>query len=65
MKQKELQELKNKPIIELEQDLNLARERLSKLKFDLTAGKVKNIREIKETKKKIARILTIIKKAVH
>ena len=62
MKKKELAELKIKPEIELEKDLKSLRERLGKLKSDLEAGKVKNIREIKETKKGIARILTLMNK---
>ena len=60
MKKRQFQELKNKPLAELEKDLGTYRERLSKLNFDLAAGKVKNIREIKETKKIVARILTLI-----
>ena len=60
MKQKQIQELKNKPTAELAKDLLSLRERLGRLKFDLAAGKVKNIREIKEIKKQIARILTTI-----
>lgn len=62
MKSRELQELKNKPRAELEKDLKSFRERLSQLKFDLAAGKVKNIREIKATKKTIAVILTLMNK---
>jgi len=60
MKKKEIQQLKTKPLSELQKDLAEYREKLRKLKFDLAQGKVKNIREIKETKKMIARILTII-----
>lgn len=62
MKKKELQEYKNKPFTELKKDFVSYREQLVKLKFDLAAGKVKNIREIKNIKKSIAQILTIIKK---
>lgn len=60
MKTKELQSFKNKPAAELKKELGGYREKLRKLKFDLSAGKVKNIREIKETKKTIARILTFM-----
>ena len=60
MKKNETQQLKNKPLPELQKDLADYREKLRKLKFDLAAGKVKNIREIKMIKKAIARILTII-----
>ncbi|OQX00933.1 50S ribosomal protein L29 [Candidatus Parcubacteria bacterium A4] len=35
------------------------REKLRQMRFDLVAGKVKNVREIRKIKKEIARILTI------
>jgi large subunit ribosomal protein L29 len=35
-------------------------EKIGKLNFDLVSGKVKNVREIRETKKDIARIMTIM-----
>ena len=60
MKYKDIQQLKTKSLPELQKDLAEYREKLRKLQFDLAQGKVKNIREIKETKKIIARILTII-----
>jgi len=61
MKHKEFQEYKNKPGSELEKDLVTFRAKLANLKFDLAAGKVKNIREIRRLKKDIARVITIIK----
>ncbi len=64
MKKKQLEGLKNKPLPELQKNLADYRERLRNLKFDLAKGKVKNIREIKEVKKNIARILTIINKGL-
>ncbi len=60
MKKREIQQIKTKPLIELKKELVNYREKLRKMKFDLSQGKVKNIREIKETKKAIARILTLI-----
>lgn len=60
MKKKEIQQIKNKPLPELRKDLADYREKLRKLKFDLSQGKVKNIKEIKETKKVIARMLTLM-----
>ena len=60
MKNKESQELKNKPLVELNKNLVDYRERLRKLRFDLSQGKVKNIKEIKMIKKMIAKILTLI-----
>ncbi len=59
MKKKEFQQFKNKPLPEIQKNLSDYREKLRKLKFDLSQGKVKNISEIKETKKAIARILTL------
>ncbi len=47
---------------EIQKNLLDYREKLRKLKFDLSQGKVKNISEIKETKKAIAKMLTIINK---
>ena len=57
---KKLQEFRNKSDVELVRDLAENRERLSRLLFDLAQGKVKNIREIKEVKRTIARILTLM-----
>ncbi len=59
MEKKNLQELRNKAAAELQKDLAGNRERLRALKFDLAAGKVKNIKEIQAVKKTIAQILTI------
>lgn len=42
--------------------LNEMRNSLRQLRFDLITGKIKNIREIRKTKKDIALILTLIKK---
>lgn len=61
MKRKELDNLKNKSVIEIDKDLRERRERLLNLKMDLALGKVKNISEIKELKKSIAQLLTVKK----
>lgn len=61
MKKKEIQDLKNRSAVEL---INLEREskeKLRTLRFDLAAGKVKNVAELHELKKKIARIKTFLK----
>ncbi len=47
---------------ELQKILQESREKLRQLRFDLVAGKVKNVREIRHLKKEIARILTILRK---
>lgn len=60
MKKKSIQELKNKPKAELLKLLKEARERLRSLRFDLEAGKVKNVAELRKLKKDIARLLTFL-----
>lgn len=60
MKRQEFQQLKEKAQIELKKDLKNFQEKLRGLKFNLAAGKVKNIKEIKSVKKIVARILTLI-----
>jgi ribosomal protein L29 len=59
----ELIELKQKKKEELAKLLQDSREKLRQLRFDLSAGKVKNVREIRKFKKEIAQILTLSKKA--
>lgn len=51
-------ELRQKSKNELQKMLRDSREKLRQLRFDLASGKVKNVREIRQTKKDIARILT-------
>ncbi len=53
-------DLRNKSEEELHSLLQQKREALRQLRFDLVAGKVKNLREIRAIKKDIARILTVI-----
>jgi len=53
-------DLRNKSEEELHSLLHQKREALRQLRFDLVAGKVKNLREIRSIKKDIARILTVI-----
>ncbi|PIR71372.1 MAG: 50S ribosomal protein L29 [Candidatus Nealsonbacteria bacterium CG_4_10_14_0_2_um_filter_37_10] len=54
-------ELHQKTKTELQKLLQDNRARLGQLRFDLAAGKVKNVREIRKIKKEIARILTILR----
>lgn len=61
MKKTEIKKLSNKTPADLRKALGEAREELRTLRFDLAAGKVKNIQKAREIKKKIARILTFIK----
>ena len=60
MKKREFQQLKSKPKAELLSQLTALREKSWGLKKDLVAGKVKNVREIRVTKKDTAKILTIL-----
>ena len=54
-------DLQQKSKSELQKTLSDNREKLRQLRFDLSAGKIKNVREIRKIKKDIARILTILK----
>jgi len=56
-------ELRQKSKEELQKSLQVLREKLRQLRFDLSAGKVKNVREIRMIKKDIARILTLFKQS--
>mgnify|MGYP001569264751 CR=1 FL=1 len=60
MKKTEIQKLSKKTTVDLQKDLGVSREELRALKFELAAGKVKNIRKVKDAKKTIARILTLM-----
>ncbi|MBM3250766.1 MAG: 50S ribosomal protein L29 [Candidatus Nealsonbacteria bacterium] len=53
-------EIRQKPQKELQEILRDKQEKLRQLRFDFASGKVKNVREIQQIKKDIARILTII-----
>lgn len=55
-------ELRKKTKLELNKFLKQKREQLRKLRFDLLSGKLKSHREIRKTKKDIARILTLLHK---
>lgn len=57
MKAKELRNKKPEELMEL---LAESRRKLTELKFSLASGKVKNVRIIKNLKKDIARILTVL-----
>ncbi len=55
-----ISDIRQKPKKELQSMLLESRERLRNLRFDLISGKVKNVRQIRELKKEIARILTLL-----
>ena len=56
-----IRELRRKPTKELQETLINLRDKLRELRFNLAGGKVKNIKEIRQTKRDIARILTLLK----
>ncbi len=58
-KKKEI--LKDSSVIELKNKLVLLEEAIRKIRFNAEGAKSKNVKEIKETKKQIARILTELK----
>ena len=58
----EFKELKNKSLKELNELLKKNREVLRDLRFKVSAKQLKNIKEISQVKKVIARILTLINK---
>lgn len=60
MKHKDIQELKTKPEQELQKLLKESREHLRELKFNVVAGKVKNVAELNKIKRNIARIMTFM-----
>ena len=45
---------------ELYKILSDKKEKIRQFKFDISAGKLKNVREVRETRRDIARILTIL-----
>ena len=54
-------ELKDKTSDELKRMLGDLRSRSLKLNFDLAEGKVKDVSQVKKTRKEIARILTVLR----
>ena len=56
-----IDKLKNKSKSELKKLIMNKREQLMTSRFNLAEGKLKNIREIRQVKKDIARILTLLR----
>ena len=56
-----LVDLRQKTKSELQKFLKDSRDRLRVLRFDLAAGKVKNVREVRKTRREIAQVLTLLK----
>lgn len=55
-----IKELRKKTPMQLKKLEFPLREELRQLRFDLASGKVKNVRRIREIKRDIARILTLL-----
>ena len=60
MKQREIQQFKMKPVAELSKLIRESEEKIRKLRFDLAAGKVKNVAELRNTRRLVARMYTFI-----
>ncbi|MBL7155265.1 MAG: 50S ribosomal protein L29 [Candidatus Portnoybacteria bacterium] len=60
-----IKELRQKPAKELKELLEQDRHKLGQLKFDLASKKLKNHRQIRELRKEIARVLTILSKEAY
>lgn len=60
MKSRQFQEMKQKSAPELNTMLKELREKLWTLRGDLESGKVKNVREIRDAKKDLARVMTVL-----
>jgi large subunit ribosomal protein L29 len=58
MKIKELMQISKEDLLKRMKE---EREKLRLLRFDLAAGKVKNVKEVREIRKDIARIQTLLK----
>ncbi len=56
-------DLKHKSKAQLNNLLREKREKLCRLRFNLVSGKLRNFREIRKTKKEIARILTLLRES--
>lgn len=56
----EIKELKLKSISDLQKLFNSSRDKLRELRFKVSQNQLKNVREVRGLKKKIAKILTLI-----
>jgi ribosomal protein L29 len=60
MKLKDIQELKRKSDAELARLIEETNSHVRSLRFDVAAGKVKNVNELRQARKKVARMKTFI-----
>lgn len=61
MKKKDLSELRNKDVGELKKKSEKLRLEIVKAKADLTASKEKNLKKVKNLRRDLAQILTLIR----
>ncbi|KKT90890.1 MAG: 50S ribosomal protein L29 [Candidatus Jorgensenbacteria bacterium GW2011_GWA2_45_13] len=61
MKKVPLKEFRARPKIELEKELSTLRERMMHLRLLIATGKVKNLKEMKEVKRSIAQVETLLR----
>ena len=57
-----ISQLRKKPKGELPTILRENQDKLRQLRFDLSAGKIKNVKEVQKVRKEIAQILTLLHK---
>lgn len=57
----EIKELKDKNEAELKKLLASSREKLRDLRFGVSMGQLKDVREVRENRKVVAQVLTILK----
>jgi ribosomal protein L29 len=60
MKRKALQDMRTKPLAELERELQDAEVKIRSLKADIMTGKVKSLKEFRTVKKSIAQLHILI-----
>jgi large subunit ribosomal protein L29 len=60
-----MKELKQKNKNELRKLLTENQKKIGQFRFDLNSKKIKNVKEMKELKRDVARILTILNKEDH
>ena len=61
MKKNRLKEMRTKDLNELEKEAGLLKEQLAKMRLESLTGKVKNLKSVKNLKRDLAQILTLIK----
>lgn len=65
MNTKDFQQLKTKPAEELKKMVGEFKDKIWTLREDLLNGKVKNVKEMRDAKKTVAQILTILNDPTH